>query len=72
MITFINRDKVRKKRDFGRCYLRAGFKVAGETKGGLLALQMLPNDMPEAEAPQFGQLELLDDLPFPQKDLRCY
>lgn len=47
-VTFIDRNKVKKKRDFGRCYLRAGFKVAGETKGGLLALQLLPGDFPEA------------------------
>lgn len=46
MVTFINRDKVRRKRDFGRCYLRAGFQIAGETKGGLLALQLLPGAMP--------------------------
>jgi hypothetical protein len=48
IVTFINRDKVKRKRDYGRCYLKAGFKVCGETKGGLLALQMLPCDMPEA------------------------
>lgn len=47
MITFIDRSKVRKKRDFGRCYLRAGFSCCGETKGGLLALQLLPQNMPE-------------------------
>ena len=46
IITFVDRKKVRNKKDFGRCYLCAGFKVAGETKGGLLALQMLPEDMP--------------------------
>ncbi len=51
MITFIKRDKVRRKRDYGRCYLRAGFKVCGETKGGLLALQLLPADMPDAQPP---------------------
>lgn len=53
MITFINRDKVRKKRDFGRCYRKAGFRVTGETKGGLLALQLLPEEMPDA-APAIG------------------
>ncbi len=40
MVTFINRDKVKRK---------AGFRVCGETKGGLLALQLLPADMPEPE-----------------------
>lgn len=51
MITFINRGKVRKKRDYGRCYLRAGFTIVGETKGGLLALQLKPEDMPPPEPP---------------------
>lgn len=46
MVTFIDAGKVRKKRDPGRCFLRAGFKVAGKTKGGLIALQLLPVDMP--------------------------
>lgn len=58
MVTFVNRDKVRPKRDPGRCYLRAGFRRVGETKGGLVALQMLPEDMPPAEPmkPALGTL----------------
>lgn len=51
MVTFIDRGKVRRKRDYGRCYLRAGFKECGETAGGLLALQLLPEDMPPAQIP---------------------
>ena len=51
MVTFIDRSKIRHKRDPGRCYRRAGFKVCGETKGGLLALQLLPIDMPEPVVP---------------------
>lgn len=47
MITFVDITKVRKKRDFGRCYRKAGFVDAGWTKGGLLALQLLPAAMPE-------------------------
>lgn len=47
IITFVDAGKVRRKRDPGRCYLRAGFRNAGHTKGGLVALQMLPADMPE-------------------------
>lgn len=51
MISFVDPRKVRRKRDPGRCYLRAGFKLVGKTKGGLLAFQMLPTDMPDpAEA----------------------
>lgn len=48
MITFVDTTKTRKKRDPGRCYLRAGFRPAGHTKGGLVALQLLPADMPRA------------------------
>jgi hypothetical protein len=50
MITFVDSGKVRRKRDFGRCYRKAGFKPAGFTKGGLHALQILPEAMPPAKA----------------------
>lgn len=46
MITFVNAGKVRKKRDPGRCFLRAHFTLAGKTKGGLLAFQQKPSRMP--------------------------
>jgi hypothetical protein len=46
MVTFIDTAKTRRKRDPGRCYLRAGFRRAGETKGGLVALTLAPDDMP--------------------------
>ena len=49
MVTFVDAGKVRHKRDPGRCYLRAGFRRVGTTAGGLLAFQMLPEEMPEAE-----------------------
>ena len=49
MITFVSTKHVRKKRDWGRCYRKAGFKHVGETKGGLIALQLLPEDMPSPE-----------------------
>ena len=53
-ITFIDRNKVkptmiRGKKHWGRTYELAGFKAVGETKGGLLALQLLPEDMPKPE-----------------------
>lgn len=60
MITFVDRSKVRRKRDWGRCYRKAGFKPCGETKGGLAALQLLPADMPEALAPPEIQLGLFE------------
>jgi len=40
MITFVDADEVKRKRDPGRCFLRAGFENTGWTKGGLVALQM--------------------------------
>jgi len=51
MITFVDRSQVRRKRDFGRCFRRAGFRPVGETKGGLVALQLLPADFPEPMRP---------------------
>ncbi len=52
MVTFVDRSKTRQKRDPGYCYLMAGFEPCGETKGGLVALQLLPADMPEAMEPR--------------------
>lgn len=41
MVTFIDERKVREKADFGRCYLIAGFELAGRTKkDNLLALRL--------------------------------
>lgn len=51
MVTFVNAEKVRHKRDPGRCYIKAGFHRVGTTKGGLIALQLLPQDMPLACTP---------------------
>lgn len=56
MVTFIDRDEVRPKRDPGRCYLRAGFERDGETQGGLVAVRMRPERMPPAQMPVGGQL----------------
>jgi len=50
MITFVNPGKIRRKRDPGRCFVRAGFRLVGMTGSGLLAFQCLPTDMPEASA----------------------
>jgi hypothetical protein len=36
MVTFVDPAKVRRKRDPGRCFLRAGFRNVGETAGGLV------------------------------------
>lgn len=45
-VTFVDRAKTRHKRDPGRCYRKAGWRVVGETKGGLIAL-----GRPASEAP---------------------
>lgn len=51
MVTFVDARKVEHKRRPGRIYLKAGFRQVGTTKGGLLAFQMLPQEMPEALPP---------------------
>lgn len=63
MITFVDPTKVRStrvrgKRVYGFCFLKAGFRHVGFTKGGLYALQMLPEDMPEAREPASDQFTL--------------
>ena len=59
MITFIDRKKVRPtmihgRPHWGKTYELAGFRAVGETKGGLLALQLLPEYMPKAESARCG------------------
>jgi hypothetical protein len=53
MITFVDRKKVKPTMVHGEAvwgwtFRKAGFVDAGETKGGLLALQLHPADMPAA------------------------
>jgi hypothetical protein len=62
MVTFVDPAKIRSKRDPGRCYRKAGFAVAGQTKGGLVALQMTPDLMPDAASTPSDQLDLLEGL----------
>jgi hypothetical protein len=54
MITFVDPKHVppvirRGQAIYGYCYLKAGFRHVGFTKGGLWAWQMLPADMPDAQ-----------------------
>ena len=51
IVTFVDAPKVRRKRDPGRCYLRAGFHRWGTTQGGLIALGLRPEEMPLPSAP---------------------
>jgi hypothetical protein len=41
LYTYVNPGKVRKKRDPGRCFRRAGFDVCGATAKGLIVLEAL-------------------------------
>jgi hypothetical protein len=58
MITFVDPSKVRHKRDPGRCFRKAGFRHVGYTAGRLVALQLLPEAMPEATEPIGAQLRM--------------
>jgi hypothetical protein len=49
MVTLIDPGRVRKKRDWGRCFRKAGFVLCGRTKGGLVTLRLAPDRMPPAE-----------------------
>jgi hypothetical protein len=73
MITFVDRDKTKPKKDPGYCYLKAGFHVSGtrpccadkpsETVGGLVALHLAPTDMPgPCEPLPKGFYEFIRDL----------
>lgn len=64
MITFVDPDKTRRKRDPGRCFRRAGFVDADppRTKGGLVALQLTPDRMPPAQAAWRAQLGLFGEV----------
>lgn len=57
-VTFVDAGKVRHKRDPGRCFLRAGWRYAGETTTGKIALELLVEDFPQADAPLGSALTL--------------
>jgi hypothetical protein len=59
LVTFIDRSQVREKKDYGYIYLCAGFEPDGETEGGLLALRLKPENMPEPEMPRGAQSRLI-------------
>lgn len=46
MVTFVDPDQTKHKRDPGRCFRKAGFEPDGETKGGLVALRIRAERMP--------------------------
>jgi hypothetical protein len=61
IVTFVDADRTRRKRDPGRCFRRAGWQHVGFTAGGLYALQQLPAAMPADVPVPVSQLSLFDD-----------
>lgn len=61
VVTFVDAGKVEHKRQPGRCYLKAGFEVVGHTKGGLVALQLRPEQLPAPLPVPSDQLALFGE-----------
>jgi hypothetical protein len=58
-LTFVDAGKVRRKRDPGRCFRKAGFEPVGFTSDrGLVVLQLPPERLPEPVAAGEFQLQL--------------
>jgi hypothetical protein len=57
MVTFVDAVKVRSVNP-GYCYKQAGFHRVGLTKSGLVALQLLPDEMPSSLPPFSAQESL--------------
>lgn len=62
MVTFIDAAKIRSTNP-GYCYQKAGFRRVGLTKkAGLVVMQMLPGEMPEAARPEGAEFGIFDKL----------
>lgn len=61
MITFVDVDETKPKEHPGKCFLEAGFKPAGGSKGGLVALKLDPADFPNPDAALARQCGLFGD-----------
>jgi hypothetical protein len=77
MVTFIDRAKVRPTMvrgvpTWGRTYRLAGFEDCGETKGGLLALRLRPENMPPPKMPRAMRVNLPPPAPLPLFDYFAY
>lgn len=57
--TFVSAEKTRHKRDPGRCFRKAGWRVVGATGGGLVVLRLFVEDFPAAEAPSGQQASMM-------------
>lgn len=61
MITFVDTHHTLPKQHPGYCYRMAGFREVGKTKSrNLVALQLLPADMPASAPPIGAQLALME------------
>lgn len=60
-ITFVNKGKVRSDNP-GYCYKMAGWKHVGYTQGKLVALQLLPEQMPEPAMPWGVNYSLFEEV----------
>lgn len=58
-VTTVDATRVRRKRDPGRCFIRAGYRPIGRTKDrGLVILHLRPEDHPAPEQAGHTQLRL--------------
>jgi hypothetical protein len=62
IVSFVDASKTRRKRDPGRCYIRAGWTRVGTTAAGLIVFQLLPEDFPNPLPAVTAQSDLLDAL----------
>lgn len=56
-ITFVDTDEVESENP-GYCYQCAGWERVGHTKGGLVALQLIPEKVPAPETPMDATMKL--------------
>lgn len=59
IVSFVDASEVKRKRDPGRCYRRAGWRHVGFTKAGLWVFQQLPDEMPAPCPPRERQINFL-------------
>ncbi|HEY7769465.1 hypothetical protein [Longimicrobium sp.] len=72
MVTFVDESQVKPRATPGLCFIEAGFQVENErSKGGLLALRLRPEDMPDAVEPMPAGLRVRVRAPRPAALFPC-
>jgi hypothetical protein len=65
IVSFVDPEKTRRKRDPGRCYRKAGWTHVGYTAAGLWTYQLLPGDFPDPLPARpryaYGQCDLFEE-----------